>query len=139
MDSYRGRAARSIPAALPSLYSYGPRSAQPVARALLDYKPEVMAALNARIAGRWGDVTKAVAWFMSSEPPSEPFVLWEGYPPGRAFVTVRHPALYWCALGADVAVGPGRARDMYGAVRCDVVRLYTLFSKARQGGDRALP
>ncbi len=105
----------------------GPRSAQPVARALLDHKPEVIAALNARIARRWGDATEAIAWFMSSEPPSEPFVLWPGDPPQRAFVTVLHPALYWRALGADVVAGPGRARDMYGAVRRDVVRLYALF------------
>ena len=91
------------------------------------YKPEVLAALNPRIAGRWGDATEAVAWFMSSEPPCEPFVLWPGDPPHRAFVTVLHPALYWRALRADVMAGPGRARDMYGTVRRDVVRLYALF------------
>lgn len=87
------------------------------------YKPDMPAALNARIAGRWGDATEAVAWFMSSEPPSEPFALWEDDPPGQAFVTVLHPALYWRALRADVVAGPGVGRDYWHAVRRDVMRL----------------
>jgi len=91
------------------------------------HKTDVLAALNARIAGRWGDATEAVTWFMSSEPPGGPFVLWPGDPPRRAFVTVLHPERFWGALRADVAAGPGRARDMYGAVRRDVARLYSLF------------
>lgn len=103
------------------------RSPAEVLEQLRAHKPDVLAALNARIAGRWGDAMEAIAWFMSSEPPGGPFELWPGDPPHRAFVTVLHPALYWCALRADVAVGPDRARDMYGAVRRDVVQLYALF------------
>ena len=104
----------------------GPKRAENVARLLLDQKPVVLAALNARIAGRWGEATEAVAWFMSNEPPSEPFVLRRN-PQGRPYVTVLHPARYWRALRADVAAGPGRRRDAYGAVRADVLRLYELF------------
>ena len=91
------------------------------------HKTDVLAALNARIAGRWGDATEAVTWFLSSDPPGGSFVLWPGDPPHCAFVTVVHPERFWRALKGDIAAGPGRARDMYGAVRRDVVRLYELF------------
>ncbi len=90
------------------------------------HKPEVIAALDARLASQWGDAAAAVAWFLRSEPPSEPFVLRRN-PMGQPFVTVLHPARYWRALRADLGAGPGRGRDAYGAVRADVLRLYELF------------
>lgn len=77
-------------------------------------------------AQRWSEAAAAVAWFLRSEPPSEPFVLRRN-PMGQPFVTVLHPARYWRALRADLAAGPGRGRDTYGAVKADVLRLYELF------------
>lgn len=103
----------------------GPKRAENVARLLLDQKPVVLDALRVA-AHQWGDAAAAVAWFLRSEPPSEPFVLRRN-PIERPFVTVLHPARYWRALRADVAAGPGRGRDAYGAVRADVLRLYELF------------
>lgn len=73
----------------------------------------------------WGEAAVAVAWFLRSEPPSEPFVLRRN-PMGQPFITVLHPARYWRALKVDLAAGPGRGRDAYGAVRADVLRLYEL-------------
>ena len=103
----------------------GPKRAENVARLLLDRKPVVLDAL--RVAAlQWGDAATAVAWFLRSEPPSEPFVLRRN-PMGQPFVTVLHPARYWNALRADLAAGPGRGRDFYGAVRADVMRIYDLF------------
>ena len=102
----------------------GPKRAENVARLLLDQKPVVLDALRVA-AHQWGDAAAAVAWFLRSEPPSEPFVLRRN-PMGRPFVTVLHPARYWRALKVDLAAGPGRGRDAYGAVRADVLRLYEL-------------
>ena len=103
----------------------GPKRAENVARLLLDQKPVVLDAL--RVATHeWGDAAEAVAWFLRSEPPSEPFVLRRN-PMGQPFVTVLHPARYWRALRADLAAGQGRGRDTYGAARADVRRLYELF------------
>lgn len=106
-------------------------SVQPPAEVLEQlraHKADVLAALNARVAEQWGDAAEAVEWFLGSEPPSESsFVLWPGDPPHRAFVTVVHPERFWRALRANVVAGPGCARDMYGAVRRDVVQLYALF------------
>ncbi len=82
----------------------------------------------------WGDAAEAVQWFLSSEPPGKPFVLWEGDPPGRAFVTVLHPESFWRRLRGDVLAGPGVGRDTWGAVRADVLRLYELFA-SRAGGQ----
>lgn len=93
------------------------------------HKPVVLAALNARIAQRWGDAAEAVAWFLRTEPPSEPFVPRRN-PMGQPFVTVLHPERYWRALMGDLAAGPGTGRDTYGAVRADVLRLYELFGGA---------
>ena len=102
----------------------GPKRAENVARLLLDQKPVVLDALGVA-THEWGDAAEAVAWFLASEPPSEPFVLRRN-PMGQPFVTVLHPARYWRALRADIAAGPGRGRDAYGAVKADVLRLYEL-------------
>lgn len=90
------------------------------------HKPEVIAALDARLARQWGDAAAAVAWFLRSEPRSKPFVLRRNAV-GLPSITVLHPAWYWRALRADVAAGPGRGRDGYGAVGADVLRLYEHF------------
>ena len=74
----------------------------------------------------WGDAAEAVAWFLASKPPSEPFVLRRNAV-GLPTITVLHPSRYWRELRADLAAGPGRVRDTYGAVKADVQRLYELF------------
>ena len=99
-----------------------------VVDALRDRKADVIAALNARIAEQWGDAAEAVAWFLGSEPPSEPFEL-------RPAVTVLRPATFWVYLRADIDAGPGTGRDTYGAVRNELRRLYALFGLRR--GDAA--
>ena len=116
-----------------SFVSASPKRFQPeiggeaVASAVHDYAQEQPQPGDGISPSGWGDATEAVAWFLSSDPPGGPFVLWPGDPPHRAFVTVLHPALYWRALRADVVAGPGVGRDYWHAVRRDVTRLYTLF------------
>ena len=47
----------------------------------------------------WGDAAEAVAWFLASEPPSDPFVLRRNAV-GLPSITVLHPTWYWRALRA---------------------------------------
>ena len=96
----------------------GPRSADATARALLEHKPEVMAAMTAQ---RWGDAAIVVKWFMSSDSPAAPFVL-------KPAVRITDPATYWRRLRGDIAAGPGVARDTYGAVRDELKRLHAIFA-----------
>ena len=96
----------------------GPRRCEARAKALLARKVEVMAAMTAQ---RWGDAAHAVEWFLSSDPPAEPFVL-------KPAVSITDPAAYWRHLRGDVVAGPSVARDTYGAVRDELVRLYRMFA-----------
>ena len=71
---------------------------------------------------KWGDAADSVAWFLGSQPPTEPFQLMPG-------VTILDPVRWWESLRDDVAAGPGTRRDRYGAVKNDLIRLYALFRK----------
>ncbi len=100
---------------------------------LRQHKAEVLAVLRPAGAdahtialAEWGDAAEAVAWFLASEPPSEPFVPRRNAV-GLPSITVLHPARYWRAFRAALAAGPGRGRDAYGAVTADVLRIYELF------------
>lgn len=57
---------------------------------------------------------KAIEWFLTTEPPSEPFQLQPG-------VTIMNPALYWTSLQMDIKQGPGGPRA--GAVIYDIDKL----------------
>ena len=64
-----------------------------------------------------------IRWFMSTEPPAQPFEMQRG-------VTIAVPVRYWQYLRADVRAGPNRARGRTGALQADLRRLHKLF-----GGD----
>ena len=71
-----------------------------------------------------------IKWFEATPPPAEPFALYD-------HVYVGTPARFWQLLKDDIAVGPGRARDYYGAVRKDLRRLARLFGgPCGRGGTR---
>ena len=96
----------------------GPRRCEARAKALLARKAEVMAAMAAQ---RWGDAAHAVEWFLSSDPPAEPFTL-------KPAIQIINPATYWQRLRGDIAAGPDVARDAYGAVRDELSRLHAIFA-----------
>ena len=102
--------------------------------ALRRNKADVLAALNARIARRWGDAAEAVAWFLASEPPSEAFVLRWCDRGIRPAVTITDPEAFWHYLARDVAQGPTGPRARYGALQDNLKRLHGLFGG---GAERA--
>lgn len=92
-----------------------------VVDALRRHKSAVLAALNSSASQGWGGASHAIEWFLSSNPPAEPFVL-------KRAVWITDPAAYWQKLRRDIGVGPGVARDAYGAVRDELRRLYAMFA-----------
>ena len=79
-------------------------------------KPEVMLLVR----GWDAETARRIEWFMHTEPPSEPFQLYD-------HVTIIAPARWWQAIRRDIAAGPGVARAMYGALQNDLKRLSELF------------
>ena len=72
------------------------------------------------IVDLWGKLAPVVRWFLAATPPAEPFKLRQG-------ITIRDPVKYWNSLRIDIEVGPGIARDFYGAVKSDLLRIWEMF------------
>lgn len=69
----------------------------------------------------WDEGTaRLVAWFLTTDPPSAPFILHLG-------VSIARPVRFWHAIRTDIAVGPGKARAYYGALQKDLRRLAELY------------
>ena len=104
----------------------GPRRAEAMAKRLLAHKAEIMPVLVSAGDGPpidpgWPPETRQhIKWFLSSQPPSEPFELVSG-------VTILKPEMFWESVHQDIRNGPGCHRDIWGAVRNDLRRLYERF------------
>ena len=109
-------------------------------KALRCHKADVLAALNARKAQRWGDAAEAVAWFLATEPPSEPFVLVWSDRGQRPAVKITDPEAYWNHLARDVGRGAAGHRAKFGGLQHDLSQLSRLFGggclDALIAGDR---
>ncbi len=96
-------------------------------------KEEVLAALMSAngetiIDPGWpAETRRHIEWFLSSEPPSDPFELVSG-------VTILKPETFWGSIRQDIWNGPGRHRDFWGAVRNDLRRLYEKFGPGAEQG-----
>ncbi len=92
--------------------------------ALRSHKAEVIDLLVTerahRAAVQWGDLAPIVEWFLSAEPPAEPFKLKQG-------ITISNPQRWWRDIAADIAAGPEGPRARYGALQSDVIRAWRMF------------
>ena len=65
---------------------------------------------------------KLIRWFMTAEPPTAPFQLYQG-------VYIADPEL-WCRdIQNDITAGPNHARGQTGALKYDLRRLHKLFAE----------
>ena len=87
---------------------------------MIDMRPSPNIAAEGEIADTWGKLAPVVRWFLTAEPPAEPFKLRQG-------ITITDPAKFWNSLRIDIEVGPGIARDFYGAVKSDLLRIWEMF------------
>ena len=78
-----------------------------------------------------GETAEHAEWFLSAEPPTEPFQLKPG-------VTVARPALYWKHMQNDVLVGPSGPRAYYGAIQDDLACLYERFNDVERDAIQQL-
>ena len=77
----------------------------------------------------WGDLAPIVTWFLSTEPPAEPFSLKQG-------VTISSLQRWWRDIEADIAAGPEGTRARYGALQDDLMRVWQMFGpQAMPGGN----
>ena len=67
-----------------------------------------------------GEAAERAEWFLSSEPPTEPFKL-------KQAVTVARPGPFWQHLRREVLAGPDGPRGRTGAVQDDLRCLYERF------------
>ena len=68
------------------------------------------------------DTARHVEWFLSAEPPTEPFQL-------KQAVYVVHPALFWQRIRAEVPARPTGLRAHYGTLQDDLWCLYEMFGE----------
>ena len=92
--------------------------------ALRCHKAEVIDLLvterASRVASQWGDLAPIVEWFLTADPPTEPFKLKQG-------ITITNPARWWHDIAADIAAGPEGPRARYGVLQDDVIRAWQMF------------
>ncbi len=98
--------------------------------ALRDHKTAVIDLLVAersgRVASQWGGLASVVEWFLTVEPPAEPFIL-------KPAIRITNPACWWRDVAADIAAGPEGPRARYGALQDDLWRAWRMF------GPQAVP
>ncbi len=73
------------------------------------------------------ETAAAIEWFLTSEPPAEPFVLRWCERGIRPAVEITNPKAFWRSLMVDVNWGPAGPRARYGALQDDLRRLHDLF------------
>ena len=78
-------------------------------------------------SGWEAETAGAIAWFMASESPAEPFVLVWSDRGARPAVKITSPEAFWRSLRTDIEHGPSWARSHYGALQDDLRRLHGLF------------
>lgn len=79
----------------------------------------------AQVAARWGDLSSIAEWFLTAEPPVEPFLLKQG-------VDITDPAHWWKHVAADVAAGPDGPRARHGALQDDLWRAWKMFGPSAE-------
>ena len=98
--------------------------------ALRDHKSAVIDLLvterASRVASQWGDLAPIVEWFLSADPPAEPFIL-------KPAVRITNPGRWWRDITADIAAGPDGPRARYHGLQDDVIRVWRMF------GPQAVP
>ena len=79
---------------------------------------------NRLLSGWDSEMARMIEWFLTIEPPSQPFELCQG-------VTVARPALWWGAIRQDITEGPGGPRAYTGALQADLRKLWSYLTVQR--------
>lgn len=68
------------------------------------------------------EAARLIEWFLTTEPPSQPFELCRA-------VTVARPDIWWSSLRQDIAEGPNGPRAYTGALQSDLRKLWSYFNE----------
>ncbi len=82
--------------------------------------PEHIQSETSEAVAVWGDLAPIVKWFLSADPPAEPFIL-------KPAIRITNPARWWRDIALDIAAGPEGPRARYGALQDDVTRAWKMF------------
>ncbi len=75
----------------------------------------------------WGDLAPIVEWFLSADPPAEPFIL-------KPAIRITNPQRWWHDIKLDIAAGPAGPRARYGALQDDLWRAWQMFGPQAEPG-----
>lgn len=85
---------------------------------------DFLAYRNRLLSGWDSEMARLIEWFLTTEPPGQPFEISRG-------VTVARPDIWWDSLRQDIAEGPSGPRAYTGALQADLRKLGSYFSLQR--------
>ena len=77
---------------------------------------------NRLLSGWDAEMARLIEWFLTIEPPSQPFEISRG-------VTHLHPEKSFASLRQDIAAGPNGPRAYTGALQADLGKLWSYFNE----------